>query len=244
MMEEELKRIIDSIKGGDYESIRPYLWVQMCRGEYGKQEREHIYSRHGAWTATYYIRHYFKDKDREAKIAVSPEMLQSWGIDKAILHQDAVQSMAASDPPKLQRISELILQKDPREAFDYLSGSRPCVKDDLYVLTSSSGMGGSGYITHPELRERIGGLLGGDYYILPTSIHEMMVIGNTGILPKDLARILYQGNHEKGIIASDEFVSDIIQVYKTETKDLKPYEPYAPEPKIHAEKKPVHRKLL
>lgn len=50
----------------------------------------------------------------------------------------------------------------------------------MYVLSNLARKFGAGAIMHTELFEKIGQILGCDYFILPSSVHELAIIPDPG----------------------------------------------------------------
>ena len=47
---------------------------------------------------------------------------------------------------------------------------------DPYVLTNSSKINGAAVVLYPQCLQHIGENIGGNYYLLPSSIHEMIIM--------------------------------------------------------------------
>lgn len=91
----------------------------------------------------------------------------------------------------------------------------------LYVLTNNIEINGAALMLIPEILERIGEKAGMDYYILPTSIHELMVAKKDGFLnAKKLKSLLYNGNHTAGIVEPADILSDNVYRYCRQSKTL------------------------
>ena len=91
----------------------------------------------------------------------------------------------------------------------------------LYVLTNDIEINGAALMLIPEILEQIGEKAGMDYYILPTSIHEIMIGKNNGLFSaKKLKSLLYNGNHTAGIVEPTDILSDSVYLYCRQSKTL------------------------
>ena len=59
---------------------------------------------------------------------------------------------------------------------------------------------------------RIGKLMEGDYFILPSSRHEVLIVSaDFGLSPRELSEMVYMVNREA--VSSSDYLSDKIQFY-------------------------------
>ena len=64
-----------------------------------------------------------------------------------------------------------------------LGGINP-LKDDytvspdevMYILTNENGLNGAGVLFYPDMQKRIGEILDDSYYVLPSSLHEVIIM--------------------------------------------------------------------
>ena len=61
-----------------------------------------------------------------------------------------------------------------------------------------------------------------DYFVLPSSIHELLIARDDGLTTaKMLKELVYEGNRTEGIIKSEDVLSDNVYFYSRKTKSLK-----------------------
>ena len=74
----------------------------------------------------------------------------------------------------------------------------------------------------PEILEKIGNKAGMDYFILPSSIHEVLIKKDDGLLTaKDLKEIVYQNNRLDFVVKPEDVLSDNVYHYSRKDKTLK-----------------------
>ena len=62
----------------------------------------------------------------------------------------------------------------------------------------------------------------GDYYILPSSIHELLIARDDGLVSaKILKEIVHEGNRTESVIKPQDVLSDNIYFYSRAKKSLK-----------------------
>ena len=85
----------------------------------------------------------------------------------------------------------------------------------LYVLTNRDSFFGASCILYPGLMKKIGKMLGGDYYILPSSVHETILLKTGGEADPEYLRCLVR-EVNRLYVTSDEFLSDEVYMYRQE----------------------------
>ena len=101
-------------------------------------------------------------------------MLNLWGITPEQLHHDAVTAENARNPVCFYTMddvmSELMLSAKPTNLFSQQepaeTGTAP-----MYVLTNQSKLDGAGALARDGVLDKIGELLGSDFYVLPSSVN-------------------------------------------------------------------------
>ena len=74
----------------------------------------------------------------------------------------------------------------------------------------------------PDILEAIGEKAGMDYFLLPSSIHEVLIAKDDGRITQQMAKeLVYDGNRTEGIIKPEDVLSDNVYRYSRKTKELK-----------------------
>ncbi len=230
---------LQMIRTADYETIRPHLCIRLhdAKDVQGNLN-DKVHTEWGAFCASYHIQGYIGG-GVNMLAAVELWMLKQWGIHRDMLHKDALAAMKAVDPPAITDMAELIGQ---------LTGRKAAIESQVHmlILGAQSGAYGAAYLSDPALLDTIGQRIGGNYYILPSSVHEVIAMPGREHMAGDLSKIVYSINRQADVIPLSDRLSDTIHYYDIEAKTLKPCEAYRPELKeaIHEAKKAVHRKTL
>ena len=92
----------------------------------------------------------------------------------------------------------------------------------LYVLATGIRINGAALILLPDILEQIGKKAGMDYYILPSSIHELMIARNDRpVAAEMLKELVYEGNRTDSVISPEDVLSDNVYFYSRRNKALK-----------------------
>lgn len=137
---------------------------------------------------------------------ITDDMLEDWGIDIDELHRQAMENMNLPMSFVLKRMDEFL--KLPE-------------KSKLFILTNKYKLNGATLIISDEVRQKVGRYVGGDYYILPSSIHELLIIPKR--YTSDINYLTYMirsANREERIVKPDDFLSDNLYEYNMATRKV------------------------
>ncbi len=89
----------------------------------------------------------------------------------------------------------------------------------MYVLTNTERRYGAVNLLYPEILKAAAGRLNGDFYVLPSSVHECMLVPvSTGAVATDLQQMVREIN--QACVAPEEVLGDSIYCYERETGKL------------------------
>ncbi|MCU6747907.1 DUF5688 family protein [Faecalicatena acetigenes] len=93
-------------------------------------------------------------------------------------------------------------------------------RDCMYVLSNRVRNLGAACILYPKMLERIGGILEEDYYILPSSIHEVVIVpASKGTHSEEMSKMVKEINGTQ--VLAEEILSDHAYFYECSKKKLK-----------------------
>ena len=111
-----------------------------------------------------------------ASILVTNEMLAVYDITADQLHEDAMKAAVQNRPAKLHNMNDVM-----RDMMGDMSGLVPMNEPSpLWVATVEGGQNGAGVIQYPGFLDQAAEALGGDFYVLPSSIHEVLLVADDG----------------------------------------------------------------
>ena len=146
----------------------------------------------------------------DATIGIKNEHLNLWGISADELYEEAKKNTPKRLPFILQNIAELLpLLPSGEEPFT------PQAKDlsfPMFVLSNESRVHGAGCLLYDGVAEHCAEITGGAYYILPSSIHELLLIPASATPDPDcLNAMIAEVNRD--MLAADEYLSDHAYYY-------------------------------
>ncbi len=209
-------------KFADYGEAKPMLFIKLC-----DPERNQAYLKDkpstpcGNLVAIYGVE-IMKDDEGVASAVITDSLLKAWGVSKGQLHQDAVLAENKRNPVCFYRMddvmSEIMFSAEPENLF---SKTEPLDVEQvpMYVLTNQGKVNGAGVLARDGVAEKIGELIGANYYILPSSIHELLIIPDNGNMQtRELEDMVKEINATQ--VAPAERLSDKVQYYDRATKTL------------------------
>ena len=129
------------------------------------------------------------------------------GIDAKTVLDDAMEGSIASDDVKLCAIQDMLMGPVlGQEPENYLR-SHNTPDASLMVLTTGSGRLGASAFFYPVMDITIGEIIGRDYFVLPSSVHEVLIMPDNGeITPSELAKMVKEINETQ--VAPEERLTD------------------------------------
>lgn len=147
-------------------------------------------------------------------ILVTNHHISAWNISTDDLYTDALENTQLLLPATLQSINSVIseLIDDP----DLISHNSD---DSMYVLSNKIRYLGASTILYKNELISIGLKLAENYYILPSSIHELIIIPESRtIIKEDLEQMVKEINETH--LETEEVLSDTVYYYNINTQTL------------------------
>ena len=148
----------------------------------------------GGFSLTVYIDMDMPKKD--AMIQVTKDMAEKMDYDERELMQDAMQNTISAYPAELAEMYKVMMDVSGLRRLvpedNMLNAANASAEDvSMLVVTNSDKFFGATALFYPEMEKRIAEIVGGSYYVLPSSVHEMIVLPDNGTLEeRELAQMV------------------------------------------------------
>ena len=161
---------------------------------------------------------------------ITDRLIESYGIDTEQLHKIAVENMDSLSPASFKGMTETMVDMmmpdmirsgmTEEEAKDAIAAMIPEIGEEkMYVLTNDDKLNGAAVLLNDKVMDEISDKLGGDYYILPSSIHEVLIIPESPEYDlKTLENIVRDVNATQ--VAPEDRLSDHVYAYDTKEHEL------------------------
>ena len=160
-----------------------------------------------------------EDRGGDWRIAVNNNVLETLEVDKETLFAQAMKNSAVVEPAMLIDMNSALFSP---ERVNLLDREEPIAPEDIggmYVLTNASGSLGAAALFYPDVKEKAAELLGSDYYILPSSVHEVILVPDApGITEKELCDMVKQAN--RTVVDEKDILSDNVYHYSRGDRGL------------------------
>ncbi len=154
---------------------------------------------------------------------ITNKLLESYGITEQEIHDIAIHNLAESQIEfKTMRdvlvdmmFPEGIQEGDPRAFMLPPEEENP----SMYVLSNADKLNGAAAILDSKTMEDISEKLGGDFIVLPSSIHEVIVLPVNEDMDRQTLEAMVQ-DVNAGQVAPEERLSDHVYMYDSQAKEL------------------------
>lgn len=176
----------------EYQKIKEKLFIRLVNAEKQRKELEHgVYRKIGDIALVLYM--LVEEKDhRLASMRIRKEFMENWDIDKEKVLSAALLNTYYLSPPRLYRWEELLANPEyDGDNFMDLLGAAELKKDAMgNCISTTKRTNGAVAVFLPGVAKRLACLLDGSFYLVFTSIHEVMIHLDTMVQVEDLEHIL------------------------------------------------------
>ena len=156
---------------------------------------------------------YVVDLDNNMNITITNNILKHYGITKETLHRIAMRNLAKSTA-KFKTMAEILLEMGtPKEIIPEFDPDHA-----MYVLTYASGMFGANLILDKATMDMVSQKLGGDFIIIPSSIHEVIILpmsAGTDGLTSMIGSVNLEQLDPRDVLSNHPYI------YSSETKKIR-----------------------
>lgn len=151
------------------------------------------------------------------------EHVKEWGITEEYLLKVARENSDSVRPaeflPMTHVIENMLASEKSEDNNNLFSKTENEDKDVMYVLTNADRVFGAACIVYPRVLETIGTILKENFYILPSSIHETIIVPESrSPEQEELNEIIQEINEMQ--LEPEEILGNHAYFYNRETKEL------------------------
>ncbi len=167
-------------------------------------------------------------KDNEngiGTIRITNEHIKNWNTTLEDITELATINTPVLLPASVRSMNEVIidiLNKEMEHSSENMDGKNEIIEvfdqmkqntmTDMYVLSNTKGINGASCLLYPDVVKELSDQLNTDFYILPSSIHEIILVKNKDKIDKNILReMVIDVNYTQ--VAEDEILSNNIYFY-------------------------------
>ncbi len=168
-----------------------------------------------------------KDSSGIASAPITNDMATTYGVTAEELDKIAKDNMARNNPMVFESMYNIMKDMflpdmmsggaNREEAEEMFRDMFPPDDGKMYVLSNESKVNGAIWMTSTEALDQVAEKLGGDFFILPSSIHECIIVPDEGFDKKELQNMVMDVNSTQ--VRPEGRLSD--NVYSYDSKEHK-----------------------
>ena len=174
----------------DFESIKDRIDCRLINAETNSEYLKDKPFKQIEDLAVVYTVELGKNSDGIMNTVVTDGLMSSWGIDAELLDKVAMENLENSDTSRFSSMRDVLKSMmfpdmpddDPMVA----SMLPPMEGPQMYVLTSDDKLYGAKYLADTGKLDEISEKLGSDLIVIPSSVHECIIIPNDGSMDRSV----------------------------------------------------------
>ncbi len=201
----------------DYECVRRGLSYKLISTERNRELLESV--PHVPFLDLDIVFYYSLDRDGmpEGSILIRNTHKEMWGVSTEDLMRDAMESAPLTSPETCRDMYSVV--KKMQESGEYPEDEFLTDIPEMYILTNKSMVFGAAVILYPGIMSRLSDKLEGNLYIIPSSIHEVIVLPDNGYENVDqLREMIYTVNRTQ--LRPQDILSDSLYYFDRSTEKI------------------------
>ncbi len=160
----------------DYEQVKDHTYLRLIPGDSPVLgETPHKMIEDMALVVNAHLES-FSDENGRSCVVITRPLMEMYGIDEAQLFADAEKNSLANEPIVFTPLGDMIKSLIESEELP----SPEDVGIVTYIATNKSGFHGASIAAYPDFAEKAAETIGGSFYMLPSSVHEFILIKDDG----------------------------------------------------------------
>ncbi len=164
----------------DYDRMKETLAMEVVSAERNADILDTVLHKNMEDMAIVYRFVVAQDNAETGTILVTNDMLDRYGITPEQLHADAMKNAPEVRPMEIKGMGEVLAQQMGVEDLEVLGLNIPPEQEQMYVASVKGNVHGAGVLAYEDFMDKAAERAGGSFFILPSSIHEVLIIPDNG----------------------------------------------------------------
>ena len=211
----------------EYENAKEKLFIRVSSAEKNEEMLQNVpHQMRENLVITYHLSISIDDVGIGSTM-ITNDILKRYGISEEQLHTDAMKNspnirpvhvtvMGSMIEQLLEMDPEMVMRNEPVQSIAETISKGMERKDPMFIITNQQTLDGASVIFYPEVMDQIGEGFQGNFFILPSSIHETIVVPDNGEFDYRVLQDMVQTINASEV-SPEERLSD--QVYHYDVKD-------------------------
>ncbi len=204
----------------EFDRVRDKLIFRLINAEKNEELLQDVPHRRFLDLAVIYTVYIDDVFDTAGNVTVRNDLMEKWGVDEEELYILAVKNTPRIKMPVIKELGEMI--RELVDMGEYAASGEDITGEGrmkMYVITNRDRYYGDSIILYPGLLNGIRDTLNTDFFLLPSSVHEFIIVPDYGEIGKNELSDLVKSVNESSVEAED-FLSDNIYLYKNSILDI------------------------
>ena len=226
----EMSQDFDVTRLTDFDSVKDRITCRLVNAE---QNAEYLEDKPHTMVddlaVTYHIA-IGKEESGTMSAPITNRLMEGYGVDVEQLHKIALDNMDALTPASFKTMTETMVEMmlpdmmrsgmTEEEARDAIATMVPPTQDDMmFVLSNEDKLHGAAVILNDKVMDDITEKLGADFFILPSSVHEVLIVPKTDQIDLQTLESMVQDVNATQV-APEERLSDHVYAYDVKEHEL------------------------
>lgn len=200
----------------DYEAAKDHLFIRVANKEANADVLAGMPHKEVEDLAITYHVLVNHDQNGIASAPVTDDLLRHYGVTAEQLHEDAIANSQRMLPAQLDSMQNMLFGMMTPEASDTLR-DEPYPGSTMLVLTNNVQLNGAAALFYPGVMDQAAERLGGNFIVLPSSTHEVIMIPADGMTDfRSLEQMVKDINRSQ--VAPEERLSDHVYHYDAQER--------------------------
>ena len=210
-----------------YEEAKKHLFMRVSNIEENLQVLDNVpYVERADLAITFHIAVEENEAGRASAI-VTNNMMENFGVTRNQLYKDALENSSFIAPVMIDNLGEVVGRMEIEEMEARGASEEEIRKAEeriyvesqynpMFVVTNETLLYGGSAIFYPGVMDQLGEVLNGDFFILPSSVHETLVVPDDGRISCHELKAMVMAINEKEVAPEDRLADE---VYHYDTRD-------------------------
>ena len=226
----EVSQNFDVSRLTDFDSVKDRITCRLINAE---QNAEYLADKPHTMVEDLAVTYHIaigKEESGTMSAPITNRLMEGYGVDVEQLHKIALENMDTLTPVSFKSMTETMVDMmlpdmmrsgmTEEEARDAVAAMIPPTPNEMmYVLSNEDKLNGAAVLLNDKAMDAITEKLGQDYYILPSSVHEVLIVPKTQEADlKTLENMVQEVNATQ--VAPEERLSDHVYAYDAKEHEL------------------------
>ena len=201
---------IEKIPFGNYETMKRHLIIEVVSRSENAEMLQNVPHAEMMDLAEVYRCVVPIGEGRSGSVLITNQMLEKMDLTKEQIRRDAHQYAPLNNPVSIMSLGAVLHSMFP--GMEDSGDAASAAETPFFVAQGTQQTYGAGVICYPDFMENAAKQIGGNFYVLPSSVHEVLLLPETGtIRSQELLQMVTEVNAT--VVSPEERLTDNVYHY-------------------------------